>query len=501
MSNTLAVQQFSRGHRILLAGIFVAFLLSLFSLAVPNAAFACSGAMICGGTGTGGSTPPPGSPTGSPQQQIVKDKGGVLAPSKPAAPVVQRPLGLDQASLYRSWTQTGSIAPCAIRDDGKAAIKAINTYGTYILESVGGQSPGAGWISAGSAPNGTYYWEKTTLISVACKYPPRVYYSTIMCSISQTVQANQVAPSRKVLATRTTGTGYAENAGSLNSCYGAYGNVFLNQPITEYGYYDIYTWQRMQAVRVEIAYTPNEVTGVLPAPKIVSRSAAYNTSPFLAQTASLDCQNGFLTPGKSRTDWTETPCNKIANPTYTCAPQPIQFDVADGTAVSMRATGNGFIQLMRDGKARKAVFDQRPSGATVTVNAGRYKTTFHRAADSTPWKSSALFNKNLFDLSATATGTSILSQENGTKSPTYSGKKNDVWFTAIDASDASKPTKVTQQLNWAGTRTIRSGTIISINANTGAISWAPRTVTVPTSGVCNQTASVEYVRSIGDVVR
>jgi hypothetical protein len=407
-------------------------------------------------------------------------------------------VGINQAALTKTWTQIGSASRCAVRDDGKAALQAVDTYGQYVLENVSGVNPGPGWVSAGRAMNGTYYWTKTAMLSTACKYPPRVYYTTVMCSISQTVQANQVAPANKVLVTRTTGTGYAENAGSLSSCYGAYGSVSLNQPITEYGFYNIYTWQRIQAVKVEVAYTANEVTGAMPGPRIVGRSPAYNTSPYLAQTASLDCQNGFRTPGVNRTDWTDTPCQGSS---YICARQPIQFDVGEGTSVSMVSSASGSMQLMRDGKARKVVFNQTPQGSSISVNAGRYKTTFYRDGLSTPWDSSKMWDKNLFDLSTSATGKSVLSQGNGTKSPTYTGKINNTWMTAIQAGTVGQPTKIRQELFWGGTRTIQSGTIASINANTGAVSWAPRMVTVPTSGICNQTASVDYIRAIGDSVR
>lgn len=500
---TIETMNPTRTYRVLLSLLFTAFAFMFLSVAfAPSAHANCGGVAICGGTGTSpGTGTPPGAPTGSPAQQIGEARGGALAPTRPAPPQAPPPpMGLNEARLYQTWTQLGSVGRCPVRNDGKGAIQAIDTYGKYMLENVSGVNPG-GWTSAGRAPNGTYFWERTALLSTACKYPPRVYYTTVMCSISQTVQANMVAPANKVLATRTTNTGYAENSGSLNSCYGAYGNVYLNQPITEYGFYNIYTWQRMQAVQVEVAYTANEVTGVMPAPRIVSRSAAYNTLPYLAQTASLDCQNGFRTPGINRSDWTETPCQNIANPSYICVRNPINFDVGDGATKTMLPSASGFMQLMRDGKSRAVVFNQRPQGASISVNAGRYQTTFFRSADSTPWNDGAMWNNNLYKLSLTEKGTNALSQDNGKKSNTMPGRVNNTWMTAIQASDNGKSTKITQRLNWAGTRTIQSGTITMINANTGAVSWAPRTVNVPTSGICDQTATVEYIRAVGDAVR
>lgn len=504
MNILTSIQPANKVSRMILSIIFAVFVMSSLSL-IANAqpAFACPAGQICAGTGTGTSGTPPGAQTGSPAQNINNAGGTFINPGSPPAPTVPWPgVGVGVSSLSKTWTQTGSTASCAVRNDGKRALQAIHTFGYYLLENVSGVNPGPGWTEIYRTQQGTYGYEKTALISIACKYPPRVYYTTVRCSISQSVEAFQVAPNRKTLSgPLTTGTGYAENAGSLAACNNAYGNVYMNKSITEYGFYDIYTWQRMQAVRVEVAYTPNEVTGVTPAPKIISRSPAYNTSRFRAQTASLDCEYGFRSPGVSRSDWTETPCQTIGRPTYVCVQQPIQFDAGEGSTTTMRASTSGSIQFLRDGKARKTVFNQTPQGSGISINTSRYKTTFFRAEDSTPWNSSALYNKNQFDLSLNATGQSILSNSKGTSSPTYNGKVDNTWFTGIQSSESGKPTKITQRVNWAGSRTIRSGTITSINANTGAVSWSPINVTVPTSGICNQVASVDYIRPIGDVVR
>lgn len=479
----------THARRYLFAFILTALMTVLFLFSTPTPAFACPPMTACGDTGGGGGTPPPPGPpasNGSPPSTgggggNIGGGGGTQVPSN-------------------VWSKRTMGLTCPRRDDGKAALARDLFYQTQYTSNTHGKTPPAiSWEFYYSTSNGEYFFKRDMFLYERCLYPPRSTFVTVTCSIRYYVEAQMVAPQARSVGQASAGTGYAEGSYNYSACYNSKGYANLAQPLKEYGFYNVNVWQRAASARVEVFTSPNEVTGVTPAPRIVSLSPAYTTSKRVTSTASIDCQNGFLTPGRMRADWSETPCQTTTNPTYTCQPQPILFDGADGTSERMMSFAGNSTQFMRDGKVRKVVFNQSPVGATIKVNS--YRTKFLRSAGSTPWDTSKMYNKNLFELSLTKTSKSILSEGQGTSSPWEKGKVNTVFATGYAAGSVGAPTKITQQLEWTGTRTIRSGTITSINPNTGGVSYAPTMLTVPTVGLCAQTGTMEYIRAIGDAVR
>lgn len=477
----------THARRFLLAFILTAFATLLFLFSTSTPAFACPPMTACGDTGGGGGTPPaPGIPPSS-GSNPGSGGGGIGGGGTEVPPNVwiKRVMGLGCPARY---------------GDGKAALAKDIYYQTQYTSNTSGRTPpDASWTFYYSTPNGQYFFVRDVYLVEKCLYPPRSTFITVTCSIRYYVEAQMVAPQSRSVGQASAGTGYAEGSYNYAACYNSKGYANLTQPLKEYGFYNVNVWQRAATARVEVFTSPNEVTGVTPAPRIVSLSPAYTTSKRVTSTASIDCQNGFKSPGIMRSDWSETPCQSTTNPSYTCQRQPVLFDGADGTAERMMSFAGNSTQFMRDGKPRKVVFNQTPVGATIKVNS--YSTRFAREAGSTPWDSSRPYTKNQFELRKTETGLSILTQGSGTLSSSTGGRLNTVFAVGYSAGMSGAPTKITQELSWAGTRTIQSGTIVSINPNTGGVSYAPRMETIPTSGLCKQTASMEYIRAIGDSVR
>lgn len=448
----------------------------------------------------------------------INDQGGVTigkpsAPQSPApAPSAPPPAnpgvyyppgnGMDFYGAPYSTRWPGGL--CPPRNDGKAALSTVITFAQHFWPvKAGTRPPGSGWVyqyKVGSYSGTLEVFAKPQEISRRCLYPPRVYYTTVQCSIAYYVEISRTVPNPRGFGISTGRTGYGEGSYNYNACVNSKGFASVNSPVTEYGYYIVQAWQRAANARVEIAYTPNEVTGAMPGPKIVSLSPAFTTTKRTLATASLDCKNQFRTPGLSGiTDWTEAPCSSGPGSSFTCSPQPVLFDTADGSGRSLQSFSGNSAQFTRDGKAREIVFNQTVSGSRIVVQT--QKTRFLRGSASTPWSTSSLYNNNLFELSDSKTGESILSQESGTKSGIYNGNKKNVWTRGYAASDSGRPTTLTQKVDWTGLRTITSANITSVNPNTNQVGFTYVTRQVPTSGVCNQSATLDYVRSIGDVVK
>jgi hypothetical protein len=182
------------------------------------------------------------------------------------------------------------------------------------------------------------------------------------------------------------------------------------------------------------------------------------------------------------------------------------------------------VQSMRDGSDNELVWNQGVSGAGINVDPSKYSATFKRSAESGPWDKSLSANNNLIQLdvknAAGARETKALKSD-GLTTRTFAGRVNTAYllgFTAsnqIEKKDAlgnvvkdkngqpvwiPQATDITQVLAWAGTRTMTSVVIVETDASNGIMTATPTTITVPTSGLCSQTASVVFIRAIGDIV-
>lgn len=448
-----------------------------------------------GGNNGGGGNPTPGPGGGSNGGGQTPGTGGSQPPRDPYGKVVR----------------TMGSSGCAVRDDGRAAVGADNfyskifDYGADDVTPPGGSAGGAlglPWVYQAYIPGFGFLWEAEIFVSKTCLYPPRTYLTTATCVISSTANVSMVAPQSKSLATKTTTSGYSQGSTNYNACINSNTRAGVGVALDEYGMYTSTAVSRAQIATVEVAYTANEATGEFPAPKIIALSAPFSMAPRSA-TASVDCANGFRTPGVNRSDWSENACSSANsnNPTFICRTPAVLVDVAEGNrARSMKAVGNGgSLQLMRDGKSRLVQFNQSVTGSSIKVDSIR--TRFIRSENSTPWNSGGTYTKNLFELRSSEGGGSVLSRERGTSTPSYTFNRKDIFAVGYSASEFGAPTRITQAFHWKGTRTIRSATITSIDGRTGAITAVPTTRTVPTNGNCEQTVNLEYVRPIGDSIR
>lgn len=394
------------------------------------------------------------------------------------------------------WSPYSLTSICPIRDDGKANIGFYSHY-QRVWEMVDGENPppGSGWefvTRTNIMGNMTTTWTQRIFLNFECVYPPRTQILPLDCYISTTAQVRMVAPASRVVGQQTSYSGYGENSGNYNACVNSKTSIKFGQGFDAYGFYNIGTFSRVQRVLVEYTLEPHPLTGAMAPPRIVSTAGAYNGALVVAGTASVHCTNGFKSPGTMYSDWSDTPCNNIS---YVCPYVNPQIDVSDiGKSKSMKSF-SGKIQLVRDGKNRETVFGLgNVRGTSISVSS--YQTKFTRSG--TPWDNSKSYTKNLFEMSTNSSSSgSILSVSSGSSTNLMNGKINNIFTRGYYASEAGSPTKVTQEVTWKGTRSVRSGFINTVNPVTGSVSYGSRYITVPTSGKCSQSASLDYVRSIG----
>lgn len=499
----------SKLRNTVIGAFMLAMVSTSFSVLVPSAvspAFASG----CGGQGdfgcdTGTAPAPgnnsPGGSTGSnpspapPSTGGGGNTGGGGGNSAPADPNTR-------------VTRIYDAGRCDVRGDGKAAIaRDVYTHKIYGYGPDEETSPPGGyaWEYQGYSPGYGYSYTAWKSGRTECLYPPRTYFTDETCFISSTAVVDRVRPTKARLASKTTSSGYSYGSTDYNACVNSHSRAGVGVSIDDYGYYRSNAYSRAVIAKVEISITPNEVTGVTPGPKIVALSAPFITAP-KAATASLDCNRGFSTPGVLLTNYTEEDCSSqnSKNPSYRCVANPVLFNISNDPKKELLKSFNAqnSIQFMRDGVPRKTVFGQSITGSSIKVNS--YTTQFFRDKNSSPWdtRNGAVYGwkGNIFQMRTSADGKSIFPEGAGTKSKVLKGKVNDTWTLANTASNPGQPTIVTQKVQWTGTRTIQSARITEVNGETGKISWVPTTVVVPTTGSCSQTASMEYVRAIGDVV-
>lgn len=384
-------------------------------------------------------------------------------------------------------------------------VRYIDTYAVgyklfyrsgYEIGNTSPPVPGASYIAP--HPSGGLVWNVTRQVGMDCIYAvAHTTLEVITCSIQVDIRVSMLSPMVKHDPSVYVGNSvYPRGSKDINACR-ASANRYqfgIERAVTEYGYYQATGTERLVPMSIYTTTLTNPETGSQKVSKDIILGAERVTSPRLLTTFSLQCKNGFNTPGVMSRDWTEQSCQGTGGGTsHKCNANPIQYDVADGTSTSMKTFSNNRVQMLRDGKARKMNFDQYITGKNISVNS--YKTHFVRNAGSTPWNTAKSYNNNLFELRKDIAGGSILTSKNGTSSPTYSGRINTLYASGYSASEVDAPTKIQQELNWSGTRTITSYKITSFN--NGGVQFTPITLKVPTSGVCTQEAVIDYVRAIG----
>lgn len=466
-------------HYLFIAMILMFGVLAISLSTAPAALASCAKGQLCDGAGNspaplpGGGTPAPGAPP--------VDDGGMTGPVDPYA--------------FSIWNPDGGHGVCGNRDDGKAAYGYYTYFTTLHVNNDSNIPPDdSGWtylgfIRAGS--HGFHAWEKMIMTGGPdCVYPPRTRIDTVPCYISTTIQLKQLAPANRVVANKTRNSGYTAGSTNYDACVNSNSRVSFGSGLDEYGYYSIGNSSWIQNVTVEVALGVDPMLGYVPAPKIVGWAPAYTTGFRESSTASLHCSTGFESPGVWHADWTDKPCINIS---YVCPTYDPQIDVSEGTSSSMKSF-KGSLEMMRDGKTRELRFGLgNIHGSNLTVHT--QKTRFLRAG--TPWDNSKTSNNNLFELNTRDTKGSLLTYNSGTATGWQNGKINSVFTRGYYASEYSAPTTVTQEVFWTGTVQVRSGTINSVDPVTGGIDYTPRYIAVPTSGLCSQTASLNYVRAIG----
>lgn len=458
---------------------------------IPAQASSCG--LLCDGTGQGnndGTQPPTG---GGSNQNGNGGNGGGSGGGGGSGDVV------DDGSTWqiyysKSWTST-----CSVRSDGAKPVRLKLAYKQIYKNTALKEKPDQyTWKYEGYFPMSgakPHSWSRFAFQYEKCLYASAYVTKTLTCNINASVSLNMRAPEKKVLMQRTGKTGYKENSASYENCKKSVGDVMAGMTPERYGFYDTYTWKRAQQMTIKVPVTKNEYTGSYDKLKVEGVSPAYNTSPRLGMTLSLDCKNDYSIPGIMLAKfWSESACegNKVTS--YVCSAPNVMVNVADtGKSARMKSVKNGqTLELLNDGKARLIKFDQKITGNNIKINS--YQHRYLRSGS--PWDSSMSLNKNLVELSKTTTGKSIW--KNSGETAWATGKGGNIYLTSIQASNPGSSTKLTHEVKWTGTKTIESVRIDSINAETGKINLKPVTIKVPTSGSCSQTVNLKYIRTIGD---
>lgn len=364
-----------------------------------------------------------------------------------------------------------------------------------------GTSPEPGAVYIGPHHEGGIAWLVKRQTGIECIYPvTSTTVQSITCLIKIKLDVTMLSPVRKNDPNSYVGnSAYREGTKNISTCSeSAKGYSFgIMRRVTEYGYYQATGTHYKVNMNIYTTTFTNPATGASTQEQEIVLGSPFWGAPRVLTTFSLHCKNGFNhSPGVWASNWTEQPCESTntVNPSHKCNANPIQYDVNDGTGKTWKTFSGNKVQFLRDGKARQMNFDQYITGKNVSVNS--YRTRFVRTPTSTPWDSSKGYNKNLFELRKNLGEGSILTQGAGTSSPWYNSKVNTLFASGYSASESGSPTKIQQEINWSGTRTITSYQITGITGS-GGVTYAPITVKVPTSGTCVQEANIDYIRAIG----
>lgn len=399
--------------------------------------------------------------------------------------------------------------------DGKSAL-GVDFHWTTIFEYGTKDTPPNNYYYWGQpvyTPGYGYLYSTEVLLTHVCLYPPMTYLTSHTCYVSSTSTVNITQPRSGVIGTKTSTSGYAQGSMDYNACVSSNSRVSMGLSIVEKGFYTAQAYSMAQTATIEVAYTPDGLTGQIPAPKIIGLSGLYQTAPKNA-TGSLDCI-GWSSPGRVIGDWTESACSSqnSTTPSYICSADPV--------LINGRDFGTNVVQAMKDGKDNTMQFRQSISGSNISVD--DYSSKFERSKESAPWDANAPASYNLVEVDVqmpNKTWERNELQANGLTTKTYAGKYDMANLRGFQAGGHQKlldkngnvvikngepvwvpeNTSISQILRWTGTRTMESAVITGHDTANGVMTTSPTTVTIPTTGTCEQTASIEFLRAIGDSV-
>lgn len=466
---------------------FVAFAMAIgiatvgLSVSVPTTARADFGATIGvgSGAGTGGNTSAP-----------PADYGGGNFTSTPGGGNV----GLSDGSKWiYAWGTSGG---CAADANGEASIGVAHHIKWEEQTTANADTPpaGSGWDFIAYFPGYGAYWTRMLSLSdLICLYKPQnsSVSDPIQCVLSTTATIDRVRPTAARLGTGYATSGYTVGSEDLQACKNSQSSVNIDANVNEYSIVEA------QAVSKAVWTTWRTYPGTDPrtgsafTPTLVSTSGVFDVNP-QRDSLSISCSGISHPADYSIGDFTDEPCSpqKSMTPSYVCNASPILFDLkaAWEKDEELRTSPNDSVDYVVNeigNPGRKLVFDQNPSGSGITIDS--YQTHY---TTNTEYTTLDLLRQHY-------TQEDVLSGKK-LKSAVFAGKENTVQMQFQGALNSDAPVKLSQVLKWSGTRVVPSAGSFQVNPITGQISYAGTTTTVPTSGTCENTATIGIMRAIGD---
>lgn len=320
-----------------------------------------------------------------------------------------------------------------------------------------------------------------------CLYEAGYTDTRVTCVLALDAKLEQTVPNARTLAHEKWASAFKGNR-TLANCETAPQRINVSAEADQFGRYLFNGRATLQACNKRHYTSKNDVTGELPADKLVDCSAAYqdNVKPGRWQ---LDCA-GFHERWYGNPSWNADDCRSgsgtLAN-RWTCStPGANQFN---GQDVSGTAT------QFRDGAFHNARFGvSKPVGPAITVKGTT--TTLHRAKSSTPWNSngrSRPVSDN--DVRIQRNGSNVL--YNATTGKSLSGTVRDYDVAGSWASNAGAPTVLTNSYKSDVRYTVETVRITGVETMTAKPIIERRTRVVETTATCESNPlSINYVRAI-----
>lgn len=456
------------------------------SVFVPSTAHADIGETI--GIGTGAGT---GGNTGAPPANY----GGGSYASTPTGGTATESDGSEWLYVW------GASGACALDANGEANIGVthhIKREERY-TDGVGSPPPGSGWTYLGYYPNdggsGAYWTRTLSLSGVICVYKPQnsVVSDPIQCILSTTATIDRVRPTTARLGTGYSTSGYTVGSQDLQACKDSQSSVFIDAKVNEYSIVEA------QAVSKAVWTTWRTYPGTDPrtgsafTPTLVDTSGVFDVNP-QRDSLSIACWGKSHPADYSIGDFTDEPCSphRSNNPSTQCNVSPVLFDLKaswekEEKMRSVPADSAEYIVNDIGNPGRKIVFDQNPTGQGITINS--YRTQY---TTNTNYTTLDLLRQN-------STQEDVLVDKK-LKSAWFSGKQNAVQLQFQGALNRDAPMKLSQTLEWTGTREVSSAGSFTVHPITGQMGYADTTAVVPTSGSCISTATIGIMRPIGDSI-
>lgn len=356
---------------------------------------------------------------------------------------------------------------------------------------------GGGWIDTGTYVAGYgNIWERTIYTgNQQCHYPPRYELVTQQCILSTTATITQKRPSVVSLGTKTNMSGYTLGNPSPDACKNSKSNAGINTSINRYSLVEAVAVSKAVNQTFKIYTEADPRTGSIPAPELQGQGIPFNLSPKTA-SISVSCKGVSNPANYALSDFTDNLCNPANNPgssTYQCNVSPVVYNMANsGASADMKSFPNNSVQFMASQMGNPGVdmvFKQTVSGKGITVNQNGFKTSYSTNIPFT--------EMDIKSTSGSVTNKNVLTGKKQA-SANFAGQKNNVNVVYNGATDPDQNMKLTQTLEWSGTRAVSMPTIDSIDPISGKINISYKTVNVPTSGKCSSTADVQVLRAIGD---